>query len=52
MNISISGRIWPAPRHDSDKTRAVVQLEECSLKSASVVLGFALIAFLCSLADL
>lgn len=31
---------------------SVVQLEECSLKIASVVLGFVLITFLCSLADL
>lgn len=23
MNINVSGRIWPARRHDSDKTRAV-----------------------------
>lgn len=31
---------------------SVVQLEEYSLKIASVVLGFVLITFLCSLADL
>lgn len=55
MNINISGRIWPAPKHDSDKTRAVKCCPTGGMFTGGrlyVVLSFVLIIFLCSLADL
>lgn len=42
MNMSISGRIRPVPRHDSDKTRAVTcnLIGRISAKDCECYAGF------------